>query len=475
MLTDTEDTAKQADFGSSPGWWRAPGGLHEAFVTAVPLMISSLSWTVMNFIDRLFLLNYSADAVAAALPSGIMAFTVICFPLGVASYVSTFVAQYFGAGRHAKIGQVVWQAVWIGVATVPWSLAFIPLAPALFEQGDNGAAIVALEIDYFRSLSYSGAAIVLSGALSAHFNGLGRVRTVMIVDASAAGLNVVLDYFWIFGLMGFPRWGIAGAGWATTVALWAKTAVYLWLFLRRGERERFGTWTGRRFDLGVTRRLLRFGAVSGLQMMLEVAAFGLFTLLVGRLGSEALAATSLAFNVNNFAFMPVYGVGIAASTMVGRRLGEERPDLAARSTWSCLFWGLAYMGTICLFYVALPDLTLMPYGMSGADATNYENLHAVSVVLLRFLAAFGLLDALNIILSGTLKGAGDVRFVLVSSIAIAVACVFATWAGIAAGGGLIWCWSVLTAWVLGLAAAFFFRFRQGRWKSLRVIEPAMGE
>lgn len=471
MLTDTDETTKHSDFHSSPGWWRAPGGLREAFVTAVPLMISSLSWTVMNFIDRIFLLSYSPDAVAAALPAGILAFTVICFPLGVASYVSTFVAQYYGAGRHAKIGPVVWQAVWIGVAAVPWSLAFLPLAPTLFAHGDNGPAVIALEIEYFRALSYSGAAIVLSGALSAHFSGQGRVRTVMLVDASAAALNVVLDYFWIFGLMGFPRWGVAGAGWATTVALWMKTVVYLWLFLRRNERERFATWSGRRFDWSVTRRLLRFGAVSGLQMMLEVAAFGLFTLLVGRLGSEALAATSLAFNVNNFAFMPVWGVGIAASTMVGRRLGEERSDLAARSTWSCLFWGLAYMGSICLFYVALPDLTLMPYGLYGSDATDYASLHATSVVLLRFLAAFGLLDALNVILSGALKGAGDVRFILVSSIAIAAAGVVATWAGLRAGGGLIWCWTVLTAWVLALAAAFLLRFLHGRWKSLRVIEP----
>jgi len=390
--------------------------------------------------------------------------------LGVASYASTFVAQYFGAGRHKQIGPVVWQAIWIGVATIPLSLSFIWVAPELFRRGDNGPAIIALEIEYFRALSYSGAAIVLSAALSAHFSGRGQVRTVMFVDAAAAVVNIGLDYVWIFGLAGFPRWGIAGAGWATSVSLWLKTAVYLWLFLRRSERERFGTWIGRKFDVAVTRRLMQYGAVSGVQMMLEVAAFGLFTLLVGRLGTEALAATSLAFNVNNFAFMPVWGVGIAASTMVGRRVGENRPDLAARSTWSCMFWGMVYMGVICSFYVVLPDLTLMPYGLY-ADPVEFQKVHDTSVVLLRFLAAFGLLDAVNVILSGTLKGAGDVRFVLVSSIAIAAVSVGATWAGLAAGFGLLWCWGVLTAWVAALSVAFLIRFLQGHWKSLRVIEP----
>src|SRR6185369_15953096 len=104
-----------------------------------------------------------------------------------------------GAGRPQRIGPVVWQGIWIGVAAVPLAIAFIPIAPVLFAHGDNDPTVVAMEIEYFRSLSYSGGAIVLSGALSAFFSGRGQVRTVMFVDAFAAALNVVLDYFWIFG------------------------------------------------------------------------------------------------------------------------------------------------------------------------------------------------------------------------------------------------------------------------------------
>lgn len=456
--------------GPEASRWRAEGGLREALVTALPLMVSTLSWTVMNFIDRVLLLWYSPDAVAAALPSGIFAFTVICFPLGVASYVSTFVAQYYGAGRTHRIGPVTWQGIWIGFAAVPAALAVVPFAPRLFAFGDNPATVVAMEIEYFTSLSFSGGAIVLSGALSAFFTGRGRVRTVMVVDTASAALNIVLDYVWIFGYAGFPEWGIAGAGWATTVALWAKTIAYFLLFWRPAERAAYDTWKGRGVDFPLLRRLFRFGAVSGLQMMLEVAAFALFTLLVGRLGTEALAATSLAFNVNNFAFMPVWGVGMAASTMVGRRLGENRPDLAARSTWSAMFWGLAYMGSVCLVYVAAPEIVLLPHRMKG-DAVEFDRLRDTTFLLLRFVASFGLLDAVNVVLSGALKGAGDVRFVLVSSIAIAALGVGGTWLALEQGGGLIGCWLVLTAWVAALAIAFVVRFLQGRWRTMRVIEP----
>jgi MATE family multidrug resistance protein len=469
MLTETT-TPDANDAAVAEGWWHAPGGLREALATASPLMVSTLSWTVMNFIDRLFLLWYSPDAVAAALPAGVWVFTVICFPLGVASYASTFVAQYYGAERRSRIGPVVWQALWIGVAAVPWAIAFVPLAPWFFEQGGNPPAIVEYEVVYFRSLSYSGGAMVLSGALSAFFTGQGRMRVVMVVDILAAAVNVVLDYLWIFGIAGFPEWGVAGAGWATTVALWFKAIVYLWLFLRPRERDEFATWTGRGLDGALLRRLFRFGAVSGLQMVLECGAFAMFVLLVGRLGTEALAATSLAFNVNNFAFMPVYGVGMAASTMVGRRLGEDAPELAARSTWSALVCGLVYMATVCATYVLLPEFVLAAHQAQG-DPDEFAKLRETTIVLLRFVASFGLLDAVGIILSGALKGAGDVRFVLVGSISIAAAGVAATWLGLHFGLGLVWCWSVLTAWVLALAFAFVWRFLHGRWRTMRVIEP----
>ena len=81
---------------------------------ALPLVISTASWTLMNFVDRMFLLWHSPGAMAAAMPAGMLHFTMICFPLGVASYVNTFVAQYHGAGRPERIGTALWQGTRIG-------------------------------------------------------------------------------------------------------------------------------------------------------------------------------------------------------------------------------------------------------------------------------------------------------------------------------------------------------------------------
>src|SRR3569623_1210419 len=229
-------------------WWQRPAGLRDVLKMALPLIVSTLSWSLLNFTDRVFLVRYSADAVAAALPAGMMAFLVICFPLGVAAYVNTFVAQYQGAGRHERIGPVVWQALFIGFASVPLAIATIPLAPSFFGWIKHPPVIAQLEAEYYQAICWGEGFVVICSALSSFFTGRGDVRTVMVVDIFAALLNIVLDYAWIFGKWGFPEMGAAGAAWATTVATWSRAAIYLTLRFRPRFRVIYHTVSGCRID-----------------------------------------------------------------------------------------------------------------------------------------------------------------------------------------------------------------------------------
>ncbi|MBL4865862.1 MAG: hypothetical protein JKY67_05755, partial [Pseudomonadales bacterium] len=93
--------------------WYSESGYREVLVLALPLILSTGAWSIQIFIDRLFLAWYSPEAIAAALPAGMTSFTSMCIFIGTASYVSTFVAQYFGAKQYSKIGGVVWQGAYI--------------------------------------------------------------------------------------------------------------------------------------------------------------------------------------------------------------------------------------------------------------------------------------------------------------------------------------------------------------------------
>lgn len=451
-------------------WWRRPAGLREVLSLAMPLVVSTLSWTLMIFTDRVFLVRYSQNAVAAALPAGMMAFVVICFPLGIATYVNTFVAQYQGAKRPERIGPVVWQALYIGFASIPLAIATIPFAPALFQAAGHAPEIAALEIDYYKAICWGEGSVVVSAALSAFFTGRGDVRTVMIVDSFAALLNVVLDYAWIFGHWGFPEMGAAGAAWATTVATLIRAAIYLKLWFRPEYRRQFQTAAGCRFDRRLFGRLVWFGFPNGVQYLFEVGAFSVYLLLVGQLGAQELAASNLAFNVNSLAFMPVYGIGIATGTLVGQHLGENRADLAARGTWSAFAVAAGLMALIGSLYVLAPEWLLAAYE-SEVAGESFANLRELTIVLLRFVAFYCLFDAMNVIFSAAIKGAGDTRFVLVTTLAASALPVAMTWFGMKVMGyGLLWAWVSVTAWVCLLGVVFGLRFVQGRWRTMRVIE-----
>jgi len=456
-------------------WWVRPCGGREVLRVAWPLMVSMASGAVMHFCDRVFLSWYAPEAMAAALPAGVLHFTLLCLPFGIAIYVNPFVAQYEGAGRFDRIGRVVWQGVWVGVAAAPVFLATIPLAPAWFQSMGHSAELARLETLYYQVLTYGAGVSICSGAMSAFFTGRRQTRVVMWVDSSAAMLNIVLDYAWIFGHWGFPRWGIEGAAWATVVSQWYRFFVYLWLLFRPAFRAKYGMVSGLRVDLELLKRLLYYGGPNGLQLLAEVAAFTLMLLLIGRLGDEAMAATTAAFNVNSFAFVPTLGLGIGLTAIVGRELGRNRPDRAARATWSAMVLAWIYMGSIAIWYILAPDVFLLGYG-AGMAPESFASLRRTTTILLRFVAAYCLLDAMNVVFAAALKGAGDTRFIFLANLSLSAPPVVIIWIGIHYFGlTLEGCWVMLTAWVYALGLAFLVRFLQGHWRHMRVIEPVAEE
>jgi MATE family multidrug resistance protein len=455
------------------GCWRRPGGVREVLFLAFPMVISTASTTILQFTDRLFLTNYSQDALAASLPAGILQWTMMSFFFGVAMYVNTFVAQYQGAQRPKRIGVAVWQGILLGLIASPFILATIPLAPAIFRLAGHDPAVQAMEVTYFQILTLATPAQLVSIAISAFYSGRGNTRVVMYVNTFVACLNGVLAYAWINGNLRSQSWGIAGAGWSTTIAYWVGAAIWLALFLQTKYRVEFGTWPAKLYDRDLFRRLLRFGAPQGLQFTAEVGGFALFMMIVGNLGSLELAASSLALNVNMLAFMPALGIAIAAETLVGQRLGENEPDLAARSTWSAFFLALVYTSILALVFFFFGEWLLVLHGQNNKDPESFLELKHMTVTLLKFVAAYCLFDSANIVFSFAIKGAGDTKFVLKTTFIMSGMPVVAAWIGTRYFGlGIKWCWVALTGWILALGIIYVLRFLSGKWRTMRVIEHA---
>jgi MATE family multidrug resistance protein len=459
-------------------WWSRPAGAREALKIALPMVVTTLSWTMMNFIDSAILMEVSEKAMAAAYTAGVIWFAALSLLYGLCSYGSTFVAQYFGDGQPKKIGPAVWQGVWLGIGFVFVVPLARWLAPQIFDAFKHEAELAAMETLFFQTLCYGAPGMLAAQSLETFYSGRGKSWVVMLVDAGAVLVNLVLACVLVLGWGGIASWGVAGAAWATVTAQWIRVAVYASLMLMGSNRKEFATGQcAPRWQM--MRRLIRFGGPSGVQMMLDVGGFAVFVLLVNELGIAEAAATSVAFRISQLAFMPVWGFGMATAVLVGQKLGEDRPDLAERATGTALIMCVAYMGTISLLFVLVPRMFLLVFfkhnSAESAGGAQLVVVEALAVHLMRFVAAYNLLDACIIIFVSALRGAGDTRFVMKVSMVMATALAAGTWLGVThLGWNLYAAWWYITIWLWLVAGIYYLRYRAGHWKSMRVIEQVHG-
>lgn len=451
--------------------WHNPGGYGEVLNIAIPLILSTASWSIQHFVDRMFLAWHSSTAIAATMPAGMLHFSIVSIFMGTAGYASTFVAQYYGAKTYHRIGPAVWQGIYVSLIGGIILLCVIPFAEPVFRLIGHAEQVQRDEVAYFQVICFGGGPYLASYAISGFYSGRGKTWPVMWVNTFTTAVNLILDYALIFGNWGFPEMGIKGAGIATVLAGVFSLTVFLLLMTSEKYNTAYHTRLGWRPDKELFLRLLRFGLPSGVQFFLEMFGFTGFILLVGRLGTNSLAATNIAFNINSLAFMPMIGSGIAISVLVGQYLGAENPGLAQKSTYSGFHLTFVYMTSIAVAYVLVPDIFVTPFALK-ANPQEFNEIYGFSVILLRFVAVYSVFDTLNIIFTSAIKGAGDTRFVMYIStgMSLFVLLIPTYLVVIVFDYGLMASWVIATVYIVLLGIIFYLRFLGGKWKCMRVIE-----
>ncbi len=466
-MPDSAAAAAQSETSQHPA-----GSLAELLAVALPLIASSGSQCVMNVTDRKFLASYSQESLAAVLPSGMLHWSLISLAFGLCQYANTFVAQYEGSKQRDRVAASVWQASYIAIiAGLVMSFAGFA-SSAMFQWIGHDPGVAVEEAEYFRVLAFGSIAPILATAMSTFFSGRGRTAIVMWVNLLGALVNVVLDYVMIFGVGPFPEMGIRGAAIATVCGSIAQIIAYAVLIFGADARASYGTWTNRGWDADLVRRFLKYGFPAGMHMFVDVAGFAVFMLLIGKLGKTELAATNLAFNLNSLAFIPMLGLGIAVSTLVGHRIGEQRPELAIKTTWNAFILSSLYMLFFAAIYVLMPETIVKLYLKSAKE--NVSGLQEQIVVLLQFVALYSFFDAMAIVFGSAVRGAGDTRFALLFSFTSCwlLMVVPTWWLWHFRGGSLLGSWTACSVYVFVLGIGFLARFQAGHWKTMSAIEAA---
>ncbi|GIX03465.1 MAG: MATE family efflux transporter [Planctomycetaceae bacterium] len=454
-----------------PGLSGAPAGsLSELLRVALPLILSSGVQSLMHIIDRIYLTWYSGDAIAAALPAGMVYWTILSLPYATASYVNTFVAQYDGAGRPDRVTASLAQGVWFSLIVGSILLTVAPWAEPLFQWMGHAPQVAQLEAIYFRWLVIGSPVALLQATLSTFFSGRGQTRVVLLVSTLGVSINAVLDYCLIFGWGPFPRLGIAGAALTDVLGNLLAAIMYTGLIATLPEARAYLKLPCFRWEGRLLADLLRFGGPSGMQGFIDTSAFALFMMMLGWLGPESLKASNIAFNLNTLTFIPIIGLGQAVSTIVGQRIGEGRAVRAVRSVhWGCVLGG-SYMALFAILYLGVPDWLLWMYEVKATDP-DFPRTREKVKGLLRYVATYSFFDALSIVYGSAIRGAGDTRFAMVTALLgawlVMVLPVYVMHrAGILT---LDWCWMWCTLYAVLLGIIFWRRFQSGVWQTKQVI------
>jgi len=458
-------------YASNAATVSAAGGYGEVLRIAIPLILSTASLTVTLFVDRMFLSWHGQSEVAAAVPGGLTYFTLCSFFMGTAQYVNTLVAQHDGAGDTRACARAVWQGVFFSVASAPLILCCIPVGIHVFSWAGHGAELLKLEQEYFSILMVGGVMLPFNGALSSFFSGRGETRVVLWGNLAGNLVNTIMCYILIFGKLGLPELGIRGAGIATAISQVVPTIYWASVFLSDRYQAAYRSRAELRWDRRLFLMLLRYGLPAGVQFCLDVAAYTVFVLVVGRLGEVDLAVSNIVGSIEMLSFLPMVGMSIATATLVGRYIGMDEPLLAEKSVRSAFRLAMGYMGIMAVVLLAFPEFFIDLFRFRGDATTGFDTIIEKGCPILRLVVVYTLFDTLFIVYSGALRGAGDTRFAMWAQILLAwvffVPPVYLIIEYLQMGLLAAWLWGVV--YVIALGMLFWLRFKAGYWTQIRMV------
>jgi MATE family multidrug resistance protein len=376
--------------------------LRELFALALPVVTVQVGLMTMGVVDSIMVGSISAAALGGVALGNVIFFAASVFGMGVLLSLDPVVSQAVGAGDRPAIARGLQRGILLSLAlTAPISLLLLATGP-LLRAMSQPADVIPIATGYvwreIPSVFPYYAFIVFRQTLQA----LGRMRAIVTVIVAANLLNAALNWVLIFGHLGLAPMGANGSAWATTIARWAMLAGIVALAWRT-LRPHLLPVRRESFELRPLGRMVAIGAPIGVHMQLEFGVFGAVGLLMGWIGTEAVAAHQVAINLASLTFMVPLGVAGAATVLVGRAIGEGEQSRARRAAGAALLTGVGFMVLTAVAFLAVPRLLA---GIYSRDA----GVLALAAVLIPIAGVFQVFDGLQVVSGGVLRGLADTRY-----------------------------------------------------------------
>jgi MATE family multidrug resistance protein len=310
---------------------------------------------------------------------------------------------------------------------------------------------------------------LLRNCLSSFFSGIGRTRIVMVAAVTAMIVNVGMNYILIFGKLGVPALGIRGAACGTIIGGLCGVGVLLAAYLGPTIRRTYQVGRSLRFDREAMGTLLRFGYPAGIEMFLNLMAFNAMIIAFHAHSEATATAVTIMFNWDMVSFVPLIGIQIGVMSLVGRYMGAGQPDIAHRSTMSGLKSGWLYSIIILALFVGFPQRLVAVFRPEQLDSV-FQQAMPIAVRMIRVASFYVLLEAVVVVFSGALRGAGDTLWAMCISVTIhwlmlAILIVMLYVLGLSP----VAAWVAVVIAFMAFSGLFYRRYRGGKWRTIRMV------
>ena len=432
------------------------GTTGELFRLAWPLVFSNLAYTAVGFTDTLIMGRLGVNELGAVGLASIGVLTLLLLFRGSLNTAATFVARALGRNDRADLRR--WAGVFLTLSLVglPVGLASPFLVDALFTLLKPAPAVDGIARTYAAIRMIEAPFVMLGTTCISIMLGLGNTRTPLVLSWLVVIMNgaLALVFVFVFG------WGVAGAAWASVIAVTTQNTL-AFVLLHRLHGPEHGPFRFVRPTRDELRRFTRVSLPAGVTELGEVSAFTAFQGVISRLGPIELAASQIATQLASLGFLPAYALSAATGSLLSRALGAGRPDTATRIGWRGAALAAGIMGVLGVVFLTMPGPLI---GLFNSD----ERVLQLGAGILAVMAAFQILDGVAIVLGGALGGAGDTRFRLVVTLTGAWVVMVGGAGYLAASHGVRGAWFAALAYIIVTALLYVLRFRSGRWQKLRL-------
>lgn len=366
-------------------------------------MLSNLGHMMVNVADSVMVGQLGAVPLAGASLANVIFHLLLMFGIGISYAITPLVAAADGEQDHARSGELLKHSLLINTVTGVILFVIILVGGPILYKLNQPADVVEVALPYLNIVTLSMIPLMLFQTFRQFAEGLSYTKQAMIIVIGSNLFNVILNYIFIYGKLGFPAMGLNGAGWASFIARVILAAwIGYYVFSGKQFRKYRGGFAIGRYSKMMIRKLLSLGLPAGFQFIFEVGAFGFAVIMIGWIGTEELAAHQIAINLAAISYMMASGLSAAATVRVGNQLGQKDIPMLRVAAFT-LYGMVTFFMAICAI-----GFIVGRYFLPSLYIDNQEVIEIASSLLI-IAGFFQISDGIQVVSLGALRGLEDVK------------------------------------------------------------------